>query len=193
LDWWLRQRSAIAAVAGTQTLLVTTTGHRFDVPTTGNNQNNLITNRWWDLLRRVRKDRPSFRCLSFGKIRKTAGNLIRSAAGGEVAAIFLCHGTPVRSDDLLDSYTNRPFAKVFSAIEKIGEQLRSIWTAVPDPFPEKAKKGGANISLAKIRRIQSMKKQGYKDDYIAEHLGVSRETVRRRTLPETNPNASGGS
>jgi hypothetical protein len=190
LDWWLRQRSEIAAGQGIQNLLITNTGHRIDLPTKGNNQNSLITNRWWELLRRVRKDQPSFRCLSFGKLRKTSGNLIRSVAGGEIAAVFLCHGIPLGSDELLDVYTNRPFAKVFSALENIGERLRPIWTAVPEAFPEKPKKGGANISLAKIRRIQSMKKQGFKDVYIANELGISVETVRRRTLPDANSDAA---
>ncbi len=179
VDWWLRQRAGIAVAAGVTTLLVTRMGQRFDAPTKGNHPNYQIPNGWFQLTERVRKDHPEFRGLSFNKLRKTAGNLIRGEAGGEVAAVFLCHGTPVRADALLDLYTNRPFARVFDALERVGGALRPLWGGVEAPFPEQPKKGGPNISLATIRRIQSLKRQGYMTGYVAEKLGVSTETVRR--------------
>jgi hypothetical protein len=172
--WWLRHRDAISIAAGVTTLLVTHKGQRYDAPTKGNHANFQIPNSWFRLADRIRKDHPAFRRLSFNKLRKTAGNLVRSVAGGEVAAVFLCHGTPVKSDELLDLYTNRPFARVFEAVERVGEQLRPLWAGVAEPFPDSPKKSRANISLGTIRRIQAMARQGYKTGYIAENSGYRR-------------------
>lgn len=179
IDWWQRRRAAIAVAANASTLLVNDKGLRYDAPTKSNNPNYQIPNGWSLLSKRIRKDHAEFRILSFNKLRKTAGNLVRSEAGGEAAGIFLCHGAPVPADALLDLYTNRPFAKVFSAIERVGEKLRPLWSGVEFPFPDQSEKSGPKISLATIRRIQAMKRQGYKTGYVAEKLGVSTETVRR--------------
>ena len=94
--------------------------------------------------------------------------------------MFLSHGNPVRADAQLDRYTNRPFARVFGAIERIGERLRPQWAKVPDPFPDvPVKKGGPNISLGTIRRIQELRGQGRKIAEIVKEVGVSRGTVSR--------------
>jgi hypothetical protein len=179
VEWWLRQRFAISVAPNVTTLLVNRNGQRYDTPTKGNHANFQIPNSWFRLSEVIRKHFQNFRRLSFNKLRKTAGNLIRSVAGGEVAAVFLCHGTPVKSDELLDLYTNRPFTKVFEAVDRVGAILRPVWSVVSTPFPEKPKMGGPNISLGTIRRIQTMTRQGYKTGYIAENLGVSTGTVRR--------------
>jgi hypothetical protein len=179
VDWWLRQRAALPVATGVTTLLVTKKGNRYDAPTKANHTNCQIPNVWLALTRQIRKDHLGFRQLSFNKLRKTAGNLIRQAAGGEVAGVFLCHGAAVPADRLLDLYTNRPFARVFEAIDRVGEKLRSLWAGVADPFPEARPMGGPNISRAKIRRIQELKRQGYRTDYIARKLEVTEETVRR--------------
>jgi hypothetical protein len=186
VEWWLRQRVAISVAPNVSTLLVNRNGQRYDTPTQGNHANFQIPNSWFRLSEVIRKDFPDFRRLSFNKLRKTAGNLIRSVAGGEVAAVFLCHGTPVKSDELLDLYTNRPFTKVFEAVDRVGAILRPLWSVVTEPFPEKPKMGGPNIGLGTIRRIQTMKQQGYKTEYIAENLEVSTETVRRWAKRLTN-------
>lgn len=181
IDWWLSQRAKITLEAGVTTLLVTSKGQRYDTPTKGNHPNFQIPNSWTKLAARVRRDHTDFRALSYNKLRKTAGNLVREVASGEVAAVFLCHGKPVQTDSLLDLYTNRPFAKVFEALHRIGETLAPLWAGVTDPFPEEQVKGGPNISPGKIRRIQEMKRQGYKTVFIATKLDVSRETVLRWT------------
>jgi hypothetical protein len=177
--WWLSQRASISVGAGVSTFLVTRKGQRYDAPTKGNNANFQLPNAWFQLSERIRKDHPEFRRLSLNKLRKTAANMVRSVGGGEAAAVFLCHGTPLRVDELLDLYTNRPFARVFAAVERVGEQLRPLWAGVVEPFPDSPKKGGANISLGTIRRIQAMTRRGYKTGFIAEKLGVSAGTVRR--------------
>jgi hypothetical protein len=179
IEWWLRQRAAIAVPSEVRALLTNQAGKRYDGLTKGNNPNFQIPNSWFHLSERIRKDDPSFRRLSFNKLRKTAANLVRSVAGGEVAAVFLCHGAALKRDELLEVYTNRPFAKVFEAIDQVGAKLRPLWNTVSAPFAELRQEGGANISRGIIRGIQEMKRQGYKTAYVAEKLGVSADTVRR--------------
>ena len=179
VEWWLRQRAGIQIGKGVTTLLVTTKGSRYDAATKSNHGNSRIPNGWSRLTARIREDLPDFRWLSFNKLRKTASNLVRSEAGGEIAGVFLCHGTPVKSDGLLDVYTNRPFAKVFEATDRVGQRLRLLWASVAEPFPETPKQGGLKVSAEVIRRIQTMKRQGAKTGQIAKQLGVSPETVRR--------------
>jgi len=183
LEWWQRQREQIEVVEGVTAYIVNQSGKAYDTPTAANDRGVQIPNMWRGLTETVRKDEAhkNFRRLSFGKLRKTAGNLIRRASSGELAGIFLCHGTPVSSDALLDFYTNRPFAKVFDAIDAVSEQLTHIWSTVEDPFLAVRKKGGSNISAGKIRRIQRMRKAGYKVKYIAEKLKVSPQTVSRHS------------
>ena len=108
IDWWLKRRAEIKVARGVSTLLVTSKGGRFDTPTKGNNANVQLPNAWFHLTERVRKDHSTFRRLSLNKLRKTAGNLIRDEAGGEVAGVFLCHGLPVRADSQLDRYFTSP-------------------------------------------------------------------------------------
>jgi integrase len=125
LEAWLAERQQLGVPASERALLVNRRGRRFDEPTRGNHTNFQIPNRWYALIDRIRRKTPGFRKLSFNKLRKTASNWIRREAGGEIASIFLAHGKAVASDDLLDVYTNRPFAKVFAAIDRVGELMRS--------------------------------------------------------------------
>ena len=179
IAWWLRQREKIKIAAGVETLLVTRTGQRFDAPTKSNHANQQIRNSWNRLIKKIHGDDASFPELSFKHLRKTAGTLIRHASNGEVAGIFLAHGKPVASDGLLDVYTERPFEKVFDAIDLVDAKLQEVWASVPDPFPEEPKKGGTNISPAKIEKILKMYALGYRLTAIAEQLSVSITTVRR--------------
>lgn len=133
IEWWLLQRAEIASAPQMTALLVNRNGNRYDAPTKGNHPNFQIPNSWFRLTHQVRKTQPGFRALSFNKLRKTAGNLVRQAADGEIAAVFLCHGTPVKADELLDLYTNRPYAKVFAAVDRVGDKLRPLWSEVSDP------------------------------------------------------------
>lgn len=188
VDWWLARRAALRVPDNVTTLLVTASGRRFTEPTAGNHPNYQIPNAWLDLGRRVRRDHPTFRRLSFNKLRKTAGNMVREQAGGEVAGVFLCHGTPVRADVQLDLYTNRPFAKVFAATDAVGDQLRPVWTSVADPFPPPPPpKPKPPYAKGKLGRIQKMRRQGYKTAYIAKKLGVTTTEVRRCPQPNFDP------
>jgi hypothetical protein len=179
IEWWLRKRAQIAPVPNTTTLLVNRNGHRYDTPTKGNHPNFQIPNCWFHLTKQIKKKQIGFRSLSFNKLRKTAGNLVRQVADGEIAAVFLCHGTPVKADELLEMYTNRPFAKVFAAIDRVGEKLRALWSEVSDPFPDQLKKDPTEQDDVAARQVQAMKQQGFKTGHIAEKLGLPPARVRK--------------
>ena len=133
-------------------LFLTEQGYDLTRQTKGGNRLQRIPNIWAGLLRRVRKDHPEFRKLSFGKLRKTAGDLVKQFSNGEVAGVFLRHGKVVKTDDLIDLYTNRPFGKLFVALREVEEYLQPVFAAAPEtPFPEKRKKGGPNITPGQIR------------------------------------------
>jgi hypothetical protein len=104
IKWYLSQRPASASGS----LLVTKEGRPLSEQTKGDNRNNKIPYMWNRLLDRVAKDHPQFaaktgtRRLSFNKLKKTAITMIREDGGGEVAGIFVCHGTPVKCDVMFD-------------------------------------------------------------------------------------------
>jgi hypothetical protein len=147
--------------------------------TASGNRASRIASVWnGDLTPRIRKSKADFRSLSFNKVRKTAGNMIRDLSNGEIAGVFLCHGEPVRSDTLLDIYTNRPFAKVFKAIGLARERLQPVFEFRAE-WPEERKKGGLNIHLAKVEQIRSLHEKGMGAVAIARQVGVHRMTVYR--------------
>ncbi|OJW22266.1 MAG: hypothetical protein BGO49_07210 [Planctomycetales bacterium 71-10] len=116
-------------------LLITDRGLPFYRRTeSGKNVTQIFINKWGALMKRVRKDHPDFPRYSFTSLRDTAADRIRHIAGGEVAAVFLMHGKPVKKDDLLDLYTNRPFGEVFRALRQLGRDLQPVFDAAPsDP------------------------------------------------------------
>lgn len=132
---------------------------------------------------RIEKDMPTFPRLSPKSLRKTAGNIMREIAGGEIMGVFLAHGQPVKSDDLAEQYSNRPYGKVFGHLEVMHKRLQPLWDAVPDPFPldkAKTRNGGSNISVGKIDAIKNLTAEGKTPEEIAEALNVSVATVYRR-------------
>ena len=126
------------------------------------------------------KDYPDFKRLSPKCLRKTSGNMVREIAGGEIMAVFHCRGQAVRTDHLADVYSNRPFGKVFQAIEEMQAKLEPMFEAVlGERFPRGAKKGGSNISLGTIERIQALHAAGRRVSEIVREVGVSETTVYR--------------
>lgn len=175
---WAEARKAHQGIKS-HLLLTTEAGRSYIAPTTKNNRGAKIPNAWNRLLSRVQEDHPDFPRLSFGKLRKTAGDPIRKFADGEVAAIFLAHGQSVSSDELAENYTNRPFEKVFAAQERVWEHLKDVLTG---EFPaQDAKKPSAKVSVGTVKKIQSLWDEGLTADRIAELSGVGITTVRRHT------------
>ena len=163
-------------------LFLTEEGHSYLTRTPSGNPNQRIPNIFAALVRRVRRDHRNFPRLSFGKLRKTGANFVKRFSDGEVAATFLCHGQAVKIDDLADVYTDRPIGKVFHALREVEKWLEPMFAAAPEnPFPEERKKGGLNISLGLVRKMQKLRHQGYKVDFIARTCNVNRTTVLRHT------------
>jgi Helix-turn-helix domain len=140
-------------------------------------RNTQIAKAWTRLLNRVRADHPTFRKLSFNKLRKTASNWIRQNHGDYLGELMLSHGEPCEGD--LNAYTNERFADLHAATEKLREWLEPVFSSVLDPFPVHEKLGGANISRGTIDRIIELHLAGDRVALVAEKVNVSTETARR--------------
>ena len=160
-------------------LFSTSSGKALTSQTKGGNRGRYIANAWDRLIARVQKEHPDFRKLSFGKLRKTGGNLVRQFAGGEVFGVFMCHGHPVKTDDLSEIYSNRPFPKVFGACDAVMEYLAPMFAAVPEPFPKTKTdfRGNPGLSADTIAKIVELRAQGHKAQEVAEKLGITKKTV----------------
>jgi hypothetical protein len=177
MQWALQRRRKHPDFRPESILLLNDKGIPYNQPTKGDNRNQQIPNCFAALVRRVKRDDPEFPTLSFGKLRKTAGDLIRRFAGGEIHAVFMCHGQPVATDNLTDLYSNRPFGKVFKAIREVQEYLQPVFAAagaVPFQF---------RLSQVAYRsethdRIVELYHQGRRIREIAAEVGRSQAAVR---------------
>ena len=129
MQWTLQRRRKHPEFRPESVLLLNDKGIPYNRPTKGDHRNQQIPNRFAEIVRRVKRDHPDFPSLSFGKLRKTAGDLIRRFADGEIHAVFMCHGQPVATDNLTDVYSNRPFGKVFKVIREVQEYLQPVFAA----------------------------------------------------------------
>ena len=123
LEWLIQRRRKQGNVKPDSLLFTTEDGGPIWHLTAGGNSGQQIRNMWATVMQAVIAKHPEVRNLSLGKLRKTAGDMIREVAGGEVNGVFLCHGKPVKSDELSDVYTNRPWKKVFAAQETARERF----------------------------------------------------------------------
>jgi hypothetical protein len=123
LRWLIERRQRLGNATKDGLLFVAENGEPMYKLTEGGNSGQQFPNMWYRIIAGV----PGVRKLSFGKLRKTAGDLIRTVAGGEVSGVFLCHGKPVKTDELADVYTNRPWAKVFQAQQQVRERLQPVF------------------------------------------------------------------
>lgn len=172
---WALERKAHLGIKS-PLVLTTDSGLSYIAPTAKNNRGAKIPNAWNRLIDRIQEDHEKFRRLSIGKLRKTAADMIRRFSDGEIAAIFLCHGKSVKTDELAENYTNRPFDKVFAAQDRVWEFLKDV--LVGEFPPQEATKPSAKISLGTIRKIQSLRRQGFKVSKVAEICEVAESTVR---------------
>lgn len=177
IEWALSRRRKQNDFSKQSQLLLNDNGEPFDKPTKSGNRNQQIPNYFARLIKRITDDDNEIRNLSFGKLRKTASDLVRRFSGGEVAGVFLCHGSAVKSDDLSDVYTNRPFGRVFEALREVQSYLTPVFDAAgPNPFDTQPQ---AYTSRKTIDRIIEMNGEGRTGKEIAVDAGVSQDTVRR--------------
>ncbi|MCD0463071.1 helix-turn-helix domain-containing protein [Roseiconus lacunae] len=180
LRWAMNRRERIVEQLDVphRNLLITKEGALFHRLTKGEkNRSQIFSNKWSALLDRIQKDRPDFNRFPFSSLRDSASDLIRQVSDGEVAAVFLMHGKPVKKDDLLDLYTKRPFGKVFEALRKVEGKLKPMFDAAPENVTEQPVQ--QYTPLGKQERIVELKKQGKKVPEIAAEVGVSKGTVTR--------------
>lgn len=188
LEWFIRRRSP----SGSPFVLLDGKGNPLEKRTAGNNTSSAIANYWSALTARIRKDTPTFRSLSFNKLRKTGQNYLRTRHSAEIASVYASRGKPFPADDLLEVYTNKPFARVHAALRDFESWLLPVFDSCQNPFPDNWAKtravGGPNISRATIDKIQELHKAGRRVVDISREVGFSRETVRRWiTRCETKP------
>lgn len=177
VEWALEQRERFPEFGPDARLLLSEKGTALDKQTKSGNANQLIPNHWDRLVKRIIDDGNAIRKLSFGKLRKTGSDLVRRMSDGEVAAVFECHGTPVRNDNLSDLYTNRPFGKVFKAIRDVEEFLQPMFKeAGQKPFAPQAQ---AYTKRSTIDRIIQLHELNYPTGQIAAAVGLSGSAVSR--------------
>ena len=180
LQWAVARQKRICARQKIETsqLLLTEQGIPFFRRTESKkNQSQIFGNKWAALIKRIRKDHPDFPRYSFTTLRDTAADLIRHIAGGEVAAVFLMHGKPVKKDDLLDLYTNRPFGEVFKALRQLEQDLKPFFDAAPTDAWETPMQ--QYTSLSTREQMLELHRQGVKAPEIARRFGKSPTTVYR--------------
>ncbi len=180
LRWATERQQRIVTHRGLpyRNLLVTEKGTLFYRLTGGQrNRSQIFMNKWSALIKRVQKSQGDFPAYPFKTLRITAADLIRQRSDGEVAATFLLHGEPVKTDNLLDLYTKRPFAKLFKALKQLQEELKSVFDAAPEDVTEQPMQ--QYTPLDKREQIVALKRQGRKVSEIMAEVGVSKMTVMR--------------
>ena len=177
LEWVAERRKKFPEYSPSAQLILNEKGKPLDQQTKGSNTNQAIPNQLAKLIKRIQDDGQEIRDLSFGKLRKTASDLIKRHSTGEIAGVFDCHGEPVKSDSLSDVYTNRPFGKVFQAIRDVQKYLEPVFqVAGPSPFSPQPQ---AYTKRSVIERIIQLHQEGVSADKIAAAVGVSVQTVSR--------------
>jgi DNA-binding CsgD family transcriptional regulator len=180
INWALEQRKSVLQEHQLEyrNLLITKTGQLFYRQTAGGkNRSQIFNNKWRALIARVQKSHSDFPNFPFKTLRITSSDLVRQMADGEVASTFLLHGKPVESDDLLDLYTKRPFAKLFEVLKAMQVEFQGVFDAAPDDLGEQPMQ--QYTAMEKRERIVELKKQDKTVTQIMEEVGVSRMTVLR--------------
>ena len=138
------------------------------------NYNNGVAKRWADLMKRVRKDHPTFHSYSFGKIRKTAAIRVIELADAEAASMILAHGIPT-DDKILSAYVSIPWQKLYAAQETYGQTIRPLLKTERLPFEQPPK----NYIGQKADQILEFYKKGISVLKISRLLELSVMTVYR--------------
>jgi hypothetical protein len=179
MQWALQRRNKHPNFLDESVLLLNDNGVPYNRPTKGNYRNQQIPSRFANIVNRIKKDgHADFPALSFGKLRKTAGDLVRRFSDGEIFGVFMCHGQPVKTDNLADLYSNRPFGKVFKAIREIQEYLQPVFAAA-GAVPFNSRLSQVTYRSATSDRILELHDRDWSIRTIAKEVGWSRMKVQR--------------
>lgn len=74
-----------------------------------------FANAWDALIKRVQKHVKGFRKLPFGTLRDTVPDMLRHTHSDELASLAVSHGSPTKSDKLLDCYGDKPHGRLHEA------------------------------------------------------------------------------
>ena len=169
-------------ISPTSLVLLNDSGHSFTKPTESGNPNHQITAAWTRLLKRIRKDKDNenFPWLPHESLRDTASDWIREEFSGEIAELFLAHGSPLGAKSLVECYTNKPFGKLFKALRWLEAKLKPMFDATPpNPFPEERKKRIGGLSVRQKTIIRELSRKNVSVHEIAAKAGCSVMSVYR--------------
>lgn len=177
LQWALVRRFRFANPNSDQPAILNSQGRRLDRRSRSGNPSRQIPNAFTRMQERIWADGNEISPLPFKHLRKTSGDRIRRYSDGEISGVFLLHGSPVKNDKLSDLYMNRPFGKVYEAIQRVQACLQPVFSEVGhDPTLEQPQ---AYTSRKAIDRIAELNLEGNSIREIAELVGRSRMTVYR--------------
>ena len=177
LEWALARRLTFPNPTADQPAILNGKGIPLDQRSGNGNPSRQIPNAFTRLQDRILADDNQMTRLPFKYLRKTSGDLIRRFSDGEVAGVFLLHGSPVKTDKLSDVYTNRPFGKVYEAIRLAQEYLQPVFQEAREhPTLEQPQ---AYTGRKAIDQIAELKQAGNSIREIAKATGKSKMTVYR--------------
>ena len=155
-------------------LLITRSGRNLNARTSGKNKSDKMYSSWRNLFSKVKKEHGEIKYLPFKHLEKTASEWIRHEFGGEIASLFLSHGKPVKNDAQLEVYANKPFPKLFTALDALADYLRPVFESVPEPWKVV---GPHRLKPEVVVRVKELRSQGMKLTDIAEAVGLHWVTV----------------
>ena len=187
IQWWQGYRDKIveelklddnpAALSAKQKFLLTQNGKPL---ATKVRRTGAIPNSWNALNIRISDHEKDFKVLSFGKLRKTGASIVRKLAGAEIASVYLAHGKPYGQDKDLEAYADRPYGKLFDALDDFHKHLQPLWKSVENPFSDPRRLGGkSNLSPKTKKAIAELSNQGMSAKHIAKQLSLNVSTVYR--------------
>ena len=176
LQWAMQRRLEQPNPKPDQRLLLTSEGNPLDKPSGAGNPSRQIPNSFQRLKKRCTDNGEPVSDLPFKCLRKTSGDLIRRFSDGEVAGVFLLHGSPVKQDTLSDVYTNRPFGRVYRAIQKVEAYLQPVFEEISTPTEKQSK---ADTPQPTIERIAELHRSGSSIREIEAAVSLSRSSIHR--------------